>query len=70
MGMPSTKADCDVEIARLRGKIEKLKAELETAKDRHSKYINTKAVQAHCREEIASCKAEIAKLQARKKTLK
>jgi uncharacterized small protein (DUF1192 family) len=70
MGMPSTKAGCDAEIARLKGKIEKLKAELETAKDRHSKYINTKTLQAQLRESIASCKAEIAKLQAHKKTLK
>lgn len=70
MGMPSTKAGCDAEIARLKGKIEKLKAELERAKERHGGQFNTKALQGQLRDQIASCKAEIAKLQAHKKSLK
>lgn len=70
MGMPSTKAGCEAEIASLKGRIERLKAELERAKERHGGPINTKALQGQLRDSIASCKAEIAKLQAHKKSLK
>ena len=70
MGMPKTKADCDREIARLKGRIESCKAELARAKERQGPGWNTTTVQGQMRDEIASCKKKIAQLQAQKKTLK
>lgn len=62
MGMPKTKADCDMEIARLKGDIAKLRAMIPMFKEKSSK--------DSTRVSIAQKQAQIAKLQAHKKTLR
>lgn len=61
MGMPKTKADCDMEIARLKGEIATLRARIPTYKEKSSK--------DSTRVSIAQLQGRIAKLQAHKKTL-
>lgn len=62
MGMPKTKADCDMEIARLKGDIAQLRARIPMFKEKSSK--------DSTRVSIAQKQAQIVKLQAHKKTLR
>lgn len=62
MGMPKTKADCDMEIARLKGEIAQCRAKIPAYKSNDMKNA--------ARQRIASCQQRIAYLQAHKKTLK
>lgn len=66
--MGKTKADCDKEIARLKGRIVTLKASLARAKkeDGHNG-VNTQCQQGQYRSEIAYCEKQIYALQAEKK---
>lgn len=68
MGMPKTKADCDMEIARLKRELENQKAGIAIAKT--YKNPGWKEIVAHKQSEIACIKGKIASLQAHKKTLK
>lgn len=61
MGMPSTKAECEKEIALKKSKIASLQAQLPTSAPNYKSYL---------RQSIAQLKGEIAQLQAHKKTLK
>ena len=66
--MGKTRADCDKEIARLKGRIEILNAALARAKEQHGHNgVNTLTQQGQFRDEIAYCKKQIYALQAEKK---
>ena len=62
MGMPKTKADCDMEIASLKSQIAGLRAKIPAYR--------SKDMKDAARREIASLQGKIARLQAHKKTLK
>ena len=69
--MDRTKADCDMEIAKLKGRIATLDAALSRAKEQHGHNgVNTLTEQGQYRSEIAYCKKQIYYLQAKKKSLK
>lgn len=68
MGMPSTKAACESEIAHLKREIEGYKARIATAKAQ--KNPGWQNVVAQANGQIAYCKGKIEKLQAHKKSLK
>jgi hypothetical protein len=73
MGSPSTKADCDRQIAGKQNRIAFLQGQMASYKQSialNGKNPATVASIESCKGEIARCKAEIAELRALKKTLK
>ena len=68
MGMPKTKADCEREIAHLKGEIERNKANIAIYKAHKDAGWQNAVAQAQGN--IAQCKQKIAGLQAHKKSLK